>query len=272
MKILCVGEALVDMIGSGKSLKDSNSFEKRPGGAPANVAVAASRMGANVDMAATVGNDEFGDLLVEKFEEEDVGVENVERSASKTTLAFVALEGSEPSFSFYRGADPLITPSQLDSGYDIIHFGSLPFTDPFTSEDLFEFAREAESIISFDPNLREDLADKEYLQRIQKMVNLSDIVFLSDEEVSELDLSDVPEIVLSRGSEGAEIKGQGISKNPPEVDAVDTTGAGDALTGSYLAYRNKDKSEALEKAVEAAAYSIRKKGAMSALPRKEELN
>jgi fructokinase len=272
MKILCVGEALVDMIGSGKNLKDSDSFEKRPGGAPANVAVAASRMGADVDIAATVGNDEFGDLLIDKFEEEDVGVENVDRSASRTTQAFVALEGSEPSFSFYRGADHLITGSQLDDNYEIIHFGSLPFTDPLTSEELFEFAKEAESIISFDPNLREDLVDGEYLQRIQKMLDISDIVFLSDEEVSELDLSNVPEVVLSRGSEGAEIKGRGINKSPPDVDAVDTTGAGDALTGSYLAFRDISKPKALEKAVEASAYSTRNKGAMSALPRKEQLN
>ncbi|HEX8357411.1 MAG TPA: PfkB family carbohydrate kinase, partial [Segetibacter sp.] len=67
MKILCIGEALIDMICTdvGKSLKDGQQFLKKAGGAPANVAAAIAALGGEVDLAAKIGADPFGSYLTE---------------------------------------------------------------------------------------------------------------------------------------------------------------------------------------------------------------
>lgn len=274
MKILCVGELLVDMIGSEKTIVKSKSFDRRPGGAPANVAVAASRMGAEVDLAATIGNDPFGEMLESKMKDENIGVSNIRRVNENTTLAFVALDDdSKPEFSFHRGADQYIQASQLNEGYDIVHVGSLPLTRKESSENIISFLESTDAKISFDPNLREELVSEAYLETINKLVNISDMIFLSEEEYNQLDISEEKEVILTKGKKGAEIHGSDsiYFAEPPKVSAIDTTGAGDALTGSYLAHRLEGIDSALEIAVKAAAISTTEKGAMTALPKKEEL-
>lgn len=282
-RIICVGELLVDKIGQEKgSLKENSEFVKREGGAPANVAVAASRLGADVQKIATVGDDEFGDFLVEKLDNEGVDISGIERSERRTTLAFVSLdEDARPHFMFYRGADELIDAEQLDieaGSDDTVHIGSLPLTRQQTAEDIIRFARETEASVSFDPNLRDDLMGEEYAERLRQLVEHVDMLTAAEDELEffggmEELRQKVDEIVVTRGEEGAELytREDSFSASPPEVEVVDTTGAGDALTGAYLAFRSEGKEEALRKAVEAAAMSTTSRGAVSSLPEKSEL-
>ncbi len=67
MKVLCIGEALIDMICTdrGSRLADGQNFLKKAGGAPANVAAAIAALGGQVDMAAKVGKDPFGQHLID---------------------------------------------------------------------------------------------------------------------------------------------------------------------------------------------------------------
>lgn len=281
-KITCIGEILVDMIGEErKSLAENTEFSKRPGGAPSNAAVAASRLGASVSMAATVGKDEFGEFLVRKLEEEDVDSSEIRRmEEEKTTLAFASLDGdAKPHFSFYRGADQYITESQLgDVSADIVHLGSLPWTNESSAENILEFLEDVEGDVSFDPNLRDDLVSERYGSVLNRIAERIDILIAAEEEVEffggleELKTM-VGEIVVTRGEKGAELytDGKSYAVGAPDVETVDTTGAGDALTGAYLAFRAEGRREALEKAVEAASLSTTSKGAMEALPSRTDL-
>lgn len=279
-KIVCVGELLVDMIGDETgSLKENIGFSRRAGGAPANVAVAASRLGAEVEKVATVGEDEFGEFLVEKLEEEGVGTSRIRRSDLKTTLAFASLDKeAKPHFSFYRGADEKITQEQLQLGLDeddTVHLGSLPFTDERTAENLIEFARETDATVSFDPNLRDDLMDEDYRERMHRVVEHVDVMIAAEEELEffQTDLGwKLEELVVTRGDKGADLySDKTVSVEAPDVDVVDTTGAGDALTGAYLAFRSQGRERALRKAVQAASISTTSKGAMAALPTQDDL-
>ncbi|MFB6242341.1 MAG: carbohydrate kinase family protein [Candidatus Nanosalina sp.] len=282
VKITCVGELLVDKIADEKgSLKENTKFVKRPGGAPANVAVAASRMGAETSLAASVGDDEFGDFLVEKMREEDVKPHRIRKRDLKTTLAFASLdENATPHFSFYRGADEKITEDQLqDLDADVVHVGSLPFTDRETAENIFSTLESLDARVSFDPNIRPELMSPEYRDRLEDMLGHTDTLFAAEDELKffgglEKVRQEVEEVLVTRGAEGAELVNgsESFSASPPEVEAVDTTGAGDAFTGTFLAHIDEDRKKALKMGVKAAAYSTTEKGAMSALPYRQDLN
>jgi fructokinase len=281
VKITCVGELLVDKIADEKgTLKENDTFVKRPGGAPANVAVAASRMGAETSLAASVGDDEFGEFLLEKMREEDVKPHRIEKRDLKTTLAFASLdENASPHFSFYRGADEKISGEQLRNlDADIVHVGSLPLTDEETAENIFSTLEAVDAKVSFDPNIRPELMNPRYSSRLQRMLDHADMLFAAEDEIDffggiEHVSEKVDEVLITRGADGAElVNGSRTTAKPPEVEAVDTTGAGDAFTGTYLAHSDGDSQQALQKGVEAAAYSTTEKGAMSALPYRADLN
>lgn len=284
MKIVCIGEILVDLIGQENTgLKHNSEFSKKPGGAPANVAVAASRLEADVEMVATVGDDEFGEFLKEKINSENIDVTKLRKITQyNTTLAFAALdEDAKPEFSFYRGADKKISKNQLDMDLDpedIVHIGSLPFTDSETAEAILEFLGYTEATVSFDPNLRDDLLNSEYEEVLRKVIEHVDILTAADEELEFFGglrklREKTEEIIVTRGAKGAEIftEKDNYFVASENVEVVDTTGAGDALTGAYLAFRSQGRRKALDKAVEAASISITSKGAMSALPQLSEL-
>lgn len=132
MKVLCIGEALIDMICTdrGSRLADGQNFLKKAGGAPANVAAAVAALGGHVDMAAKVGKDPFGQHLIDLMSEMGVNTKWVIQDPNAfTTFAFVSLmEDGERDFYFNRGADGQLSMADLAGlnlkEYDIVHFGS----------------------------------------------------------------------------------------------------------------------------------------------------
>jgi fructokinase len=167
MKILCIGEALIDMIctDTGLSLSKGEHFLKKPGGAPTNVAAAIAALGGDVLLSAKVGADPFGQQLIDVMK--DFGVSTiwmVQDKNSFTTFAFVSLmKDGERDFVFNRGADGQLGESDIE-GIDldecaIIHFGSAtaflpgPLQDAYKS--LLRKALTKNIFISFDPNYRQ---------------------------------------------------------------------------------------------------------------------
>src|SRR5215217_5762393 len=109
MKILCIGEALIDMICTdvGQSLSNGQHFLKKPGGAPTNVAAAIAALGGSVELVAKVGADLFGKQLIQVMETFGVSTRWMLTDPTHfTTFAFVSLlENGERDFVFNRGAD-----------------------------------------------------------------------------------------------------------------------------------------------------------------------
>src|SRR5207344_3234912 len=166
-KILCIGEALIDLIctDKGSSLADGNNFLKKAGGAPTNVAAAIAALGGNVELAAKVGTDPFGKHLIEVMN--DFGVLTkwiLQDEHYFTTFAFVSLmENGERDFYFNRGADGQLNRQEvedIDLGeFSIIHFGSatafLPGPLQAAYQGLMQQALKKNVFISFDPNYRQ---------------------------------------------------------------------------------------------------------------------
>lgn len=263
--ILCIGEALIDMICTdvNQSLKDGNHFLKKAGGAPTNVAAAIAALGGQVSLAACVGQDPFGDHLIEVLNDFAVDTKYVRRDANAfTTIAYVSLmESGERDFYFNRGADALLSAQDLSTllpgDYSIAHFGSAtaflpgPLQDAY--RDMLLRAKAANCFISFDPNYRELLyGDKKESFVTQSLYFLQhcDFYKMSEEEAMMISAQDTIEaaagwlmqkfsgvLAITLGKNGALLGAQGQLKKVAGVSAkaIDTTGAGDAFVGAVLA-------------------------------------
>ena len=166
MKILCIGEALIDMIctDKGQTLSAGEHFLKKPGGAPTNVAAAIAALGGEVELVAKVGNDPFGKQLIQVMDSFGVSTKWMILDEDHfTTFAFVSLmEDGERDFVFNRGADGELTREEVDAidltDVSIIHFGSatgfLPGPLQAAYQGLLQKALQKNIFISFDPNYR----------------------------------------------------------------------------------------------------------------------
>src|SRR5690625_7140615 len=93
INVACIGELLIDMycIDVDVSLKDGDNFKKMAGGAPANVSATIARLGGKASMIGKVGNDSFGDFLVDKLEDYKVDTSMMVRDNSiNNMIAIVA--------------------------------------------------------------------------------------------------------------------------------------------------------------------------------------
>ncbi len=263
-KILCVGEALIDMIctDTGKTLSQGQHFVKKPGGAPTNVAAAIAALGGKVELAAKVGDDPFGKQLIEVMQDFGVATKMILQDPHYfTTFAFVSLmEDGERDFVFNRGADGQLSRQEVDEinldEFSIIHFGSATaFLDgplQIAYESLLQKALQKKIFISFDPNYRHLL----YKNQIQSFIDQSwnflqscHFFKMSDEEALLITgcstLQDATAMLqektkavftITLGKDGTLLGMQqrtAMVKSIP-VKPVDTTGAGDAFVGATL--------------------------------------
>jgi len=307
-KIVTLGEVVSDIYrAEGESPVDL-PFIARPGGAPANVAVAASRLGSEAAFVGSVGEDLFGDFILRALESENVETSGVVRQKppTRTSLAFVEIgSDGDREFTFYRSspaADELLAPEDvteaLVSGASFVNFGSIPLIrKPVRSAThrFAEIANELEVPVAFDVNFREHLWESPDAAReaVSPLLDRSTIVKLGDDELPPLlDTEDPKEaakmllqrgaslVLVSLGPEGAFYATREFSGSVPafEVEVVDATGAGDAFLAAALV-RLSDAEwdedavrEAALRGTAAGSLACTGYGAMSTLPTKDELD
>lgn len=306
-RIVAVGEVVSDIYRSEGDSAVELPFIARPGGAPANVAVAAARLGQGAAFLGSVGEDLFGDFILRALEAEGVDTSSVRRCEppTRTSLAFVEIsESGDRSFTFYRSdpaADELLSPedvsNELLDGASFVNFGSIMLIkEPARSavRTAAEVAREAGVPTAFDVNYRAHLWESADVAReaVDPLLDLSTIVKLGDDEVAPLlgteDLEEgadgllergVELVLISLGSEGAFYATKGFRGEIPsfEVEVVDATGAGDAFLAATLVHLSDEPfdedrvREATRRGTAAGALACTDYGAMRALPTNEEL-
>lgn len=264
-QLFSIGELLIDFIPveKGKALKDVSSFERAPGGAPANVAAAVAKLGGQSSMITKLGEDAFGDFLMEQLNEAGVNTDKIFRTKeANTALAFVSLKANgERDFSFYRNpsADLLLTDEEVDEDWfgngDILHFCSVDLVEsPAKQAHVKAIAsmKEKGGLISFDPNVRLPLwpNHEECRQTILEFIPKAHLVKVSDEElefitgindtdeaIQSLFTGEVKAVIFTKGANGADLYVRGkktFTSTGYKVDVQDTTGAGDAFIGGFL--------------------------------------
>ncbi|MFJ7666989.1 carbohydrate kinase [Lysinibacillus sp. NPDC097195] len=263
-KLYAIGELLIDFTpsGQGGSLLTVEQFTKNAGGAPANVAAVCAKLGQLAALLTQVGQDAFGDFLIKTVKQAGVDTRYIAQTTEgETSLAFVSLTADgERDFLFYRknAADLLYRPEQLPANLltanDILHFCSVNLVDsPMkqTHEAMIAQAHQAGCLVSFDPNVRLPLwHDAEACrQTIFHFLPKAHIVKLSDEElkfltqikdeklaVESLFQGKIQVLFVTHGAQGASLytKDQHVKVAANNVQAIDTTGAGDAFIGAIL--------------------------------------
>ena len=308
---MTLGEVVADVYRERSASEVELPFTARPGGAPANVAVAAARLGVDSGFIGRVGDDLFGDFILGALTASGVDTSAILRESppTRTTLAFVEVsEDGEREFTFYRSfpaADELLAPDDIApenvSGASFANFGSIPLIkDPVRSatRTFAELANEMDVAVAFDVNLRADLWDSldAFHEAVDPMLDLSSVVKLNEDELSAVlgtaDPGAAADRLLDRGaslalvsmgSEGAFYATgtfRGDLPSFPIDGVVDATGAGDAFLAGTLTHLSESPGwpddevsvrEAVRRGTAAGALACTQFGAMQGLPTREEL-
>lgn len=308
--VTALGELLIDFTQNGSSSQGNTLFEANPGGAPCNVLSMLNRLGRRTAFIGKVGEDMFGRSLRQTIENLGIATDGLRMDReTKTTLAFVqTMEDGDRDFSFYRnpGADMMLRKEEIDTeiikSSKLFHFGTLSMThDAVREATLYALktAKEADLLISFDPNLREPLWNslEDAKEQVRCGMGFCDVLKISDNEIlwftGKEDYEEgiraiqeefsIPLILLSMGREGSRAYYKDICvETTPflQESTIETTGAGDTFMGSCLHFvlqygLEKLKEENLEEmltfANAAASIITTRKGALKVMPSKEEV-
>ncbi len=300
--IITLGEALIDFIPLDR---ENITYQKSPGGAPANVAVGAARLGAKSTFLGKVGDDVLGKFLKETLVSYGVNTNYMSLTKeARTGVVFVTLaENGERSFEFFikPSADAFLNEADIDATLfqenKVFHFGSISLiNEPIRSatKKAVRLAKEHQLFVSYDPNLRLSLWENEQVAKetIISMLSEADLVKISDEELTfltgeedidnglgALSVYNIPILVVTLGEKGSYVVINGEKAHVPtiQVATVDTTGAGDAFVSGLLYNLNEYEGElaglSLKQVCDMARFAsvsgglaASEKGAMTALP------
>jgi len=265
-RIICLGEILFDLLAEqiGQDLEAVSDWTAYPGGAPANVACAAQKLGTHAAFIGCVGADEPGDHLVELLESVRVDTTGVQRHSTATTRQVYVLrsETGDRSFAGFGAATDTFAdtylnsanlPSQLFTTAEFLVLGTLELAYKATREATFralELAEQNNVKVALDVNWRPMFwpNPEEAKPLIQELYKGVDLLKLSEEESTWLfqtedageiaHRDDTPDAVIVTAGGEAPVSycfGKHEGKVPPfSVAVVDTTGAGDAFLAGVI--------------------------------------
>ncbi len=288
-KVLIVGEILIDLV------ENENGFKYSIGGAPFNVAYNMSSLGDEVTFVGQVGDDYFGNFILDKLSGKDNLTLSIEKLKNKnTTIALNVIDGKIRKYSFIRKntADYAYNLNFINNidlkNYDLIHLGSLFLSDENSRKAIKEFINKVKQYnipISFDVNFRPDIFDEndDVFEIYKDIFNEVDLIKFSDEETqfffknvnSDREIFDKLNskcLLISKGSKGAVVLTEKDTyiHNSFKVKIKDTVGAGDSFYSGFLhCYLNLKSSDndyihsALEFACACGALTCTQNGALN---------
>lgn len=300
-KVWVLGDAVVDLLP-----ESDGRLLPCPGGAPANVAVGIARLGGTSGFIGRVGDDPFGALMQRTLLTEGVDITYLKQDEwhrTSTVLVDLNDQGERPfTFMVRPSADLFLETTDLPCWRhgEWLHLCSIALsaepsrTSAFTAMTAI---RHAGGFVSFDPNIREDLWQDEHLLRLclRQALQLADVVKLSEEEwrlisgktQNDRDICalakeyEIAMLLVTKGAEGVVVcyRGQVHHFAGMSVNCVDSTGAGDAfvaglltgLSSTGLSTDEREMRRIIDLAQRCGALAVTAKGAMTALPCRQEL-
>jgi ribokinase len=287
-KITVIGSINMDLVTSTTQIPKvgetvlGQSFHSIPGGKGANQAVAAARLGGDVTMIGAVGDDSFGRTLVDHLTHQGINTKNIiEVKDVSSGIASIILSAADNSIIVVPGANNSITPEIIEKHEDIIRASSillLQLEIPLESViRAIELAKKHGVLTILNPAPIQKLPKNllEMVDFVTPNEHEQELLFASVEG-TEQDLAELKKkCIVTKGSKGVVIYKNGKKVEIPsiQVEAVDTTGAGDSFNGA-LAYALCEGLEIVEScrfANVVGAISVTKLGAQTGMPTKKEV-
>lgn len=290
--ILCIGETLIDFIGTQveKPIKETKDYHRYLGGSPTNVAMNMARLGLQVKMVATIGNDGFGDYILKRFREVEIDTSDIrEMDGIPSTVIFVNRTTGTPEFIPMRGADRHIEKGQITLSSlertKIYHTSCFALSQEPARNTILEIAKKAHSVgcqLSIDINYSKKIWPNtvEALETIKEYCALQPLVKVSQDDIDRLFGSGMSHeeifsnlhglgaklVCLTLGKNGAKLSEKGkpvLELSALKVEKImDATGAGDAFWSGFLFAWIKGKSNeiCIETALKMAAIKLQNVG------------
>ncbi|MCM8789253.1 MAG: sugar kinase, partial [Candidatus Omnitrophica bacterium] len=264
-EVITVGEILVEIMRKGTEhsfLEPGVFLGPYPSGAPAIFISAVSRISqrkVRTGIISVAGNDDFGKMVIQRLKKDGVDTSRIRISDITTGTAFVRyLSDGSRKFIFHTGAAGLLESRDIKEDYfssiKVLHItGSSLFISSSSFQackKALEIAIKHRAIISFDPNIRKEMASfKENISKINDFLNRTKILFTTEEEISalfgnksinsivkRLFTSGIEIIAVKKGEKGSEIYygGRKIKIPAEKIKVVDPTGAGDTYAGAFI--------------------------------------
>jgi ribokinase len=266
-------------------------FDQGPGGKGSNQAVQVARMGGDVEFVGLIGEDSFGDIAVKLYAEEKVGTTYLMRTSERNTgLGFIVLNAEGDNFIILDpGANALFSPAHVDKAISRINESRVVVTQleipVATAIYGMKVGKQAGAITILNPAPAAPVPPDAFADIDIVTPNHTELRILlgrqPDDPTDSKDLCNemlsdgVKTIVLTQGEQGALIvtKDETLSVPAKKVDVVDTTGAGDAFSGTLAATLAEGRSleEAVRYAVAAGGLACTQLGVIPALPNRRDV-
>jgi len=290
--ILCVGEALIDFIGTqvDEPIDKTKDYHRYLGGSPTNVAMNMARLGLNVEMVATVGTDGFGDYILNRLKETNISTTFISQiDTPPTSVIFVNRTVHTPEFIAVRGADPFIVESQIPDSIliqtKLFHTSCFALSKEPARQTILskaKLAKVAGCQLSIDINYSKQIwpETEDAVEAISKYCSLNPLVKVSQDDINNLFGKGMSHdeifanlhslgaslVCLTLGNKGAKLSEAGkpiLELSALKVDKImDATGAGDAFWSGFLFSRIRGETNrfSMETALKMAAIKLQNVG------------
>ncbi len=297
MKNICViGSLNMDLVVNvdtmpkpGQTIIGSN-FKEVPGGKGANQAVAMARLNGNVSMIGKVGEDGFGQTLINSLKNDKVDTTYIQTSKGATGVALITVDkNAQNSIVVSPGANFEVKEDDIDNNIEAIKNSDIVVLQLETPLNTIKYAlnkaKELNKYTILNPAPAVKL-DDEIIKNVDLLTpNETELEIISGVSIeTEEDIQKaaqimiekgVKELIVTLGSKGSLYinKEKSMFKKAYKVEAVDTTAAGDSYTGSLAVALSQDKNieDAMDFASKVGALSVLKEGAQSSLPTLEDV-
>jgi ribokinase len=291
-KILVVGSINMDLVVRVPQIPKpgetviGGDFETFPGGKGANQAVAASRMGGEVTMVGRVGNDDFGNSLIQGLIEDCVRTTYVIKdSEASTGIAMIAVDPSGQNIIMVAsGANAKVSAEDVNNARELMREADLLLVQlecPLeTVSRAIDLAKAYEVDVVLNPAPAQPLSEG-LLSKVDYLTpNETELALLSGEPDVERSIEilrgwGVRNLIITLGANGARVVNEGLDQYFPsfEITAIDATAAGDAFNGALAVglAEGKPLSEAVRYGTAAGALAATRRGAQPSLPQREDV-
>ena len=297
MKNICViGSLNMDLVVNvdtmpkpGQTIIGSN-FKEVPGGKGANLAVAMARLNGNVSMIGKVGEDGFGQTLINSLKNDKVDTTYIQTAKGATGVALITVDkNAQNSIVVSPGANFEVKEDDIDNNIEAIKNSDIVVLQLETPLNTIKYAlnkaKELNKYTILNPAPAVKL-DDEIIKNVDLLTpNETELEIISGVSIeTEEDIQKaaqimiekgVKELIVTLGSKGSLYinKEKSMFKKAYKVEAVDTTAAGDSYTGALAVALSNDKTieEAMDFASKVGALSVLKEGAQSSLPTLEDV-